>query len=138
MFKKFALVVLIMSLLVLPAMAQYDESLRGKIYTYQVINSSTVAYQDTVIPVTSIVAKRDRILGWSIMKQDLTKNSEFVCAVYDQITTPISSVSGECIGESESDGTSSGDFWLVYAREIDNGLLVHQGPNTVVTIYFSR
>ena len=135
--RKFWIIAILLAIFVFPVMAQDTENTQGTMLTYQVINTSAI-YTDTNFPVTSIYPN-DRILGWAIMKQDLTKNAEYVVALYDQTGAIITNTSGECLGESESsDSPVDNTVWLPWARTIDNGVLVRQGPNTVVTIYFAR
>jgi hypothetical protein len=108
----------------------------NEIWTYQTINTSGTVYTNTAIPVTSIYPLIDEILGYSVMHQDPTKSAETVVALYDQ--TSVSILSGECLGESESQNKESLTNWYPYPRTVQSGLMVRQGPNTVVTIYFSR
>ena len=115
----------------------YDDTMKNDILTYQTINDSGI-YENTLVPVTSIYPLIDNVLGFSIMKHDLTKNAEQVVALYDQTSTTITNTSGECLGESETTTGLSDTIWYPYPRILNYGLLVRQGPNTVVTIYFSR
>jgi len=107
------------------------------ILTYQTINTNGT-YTNTAVPITSIYPAIDKILGYSIMQYDLIKNSENVVALYDQTSTSITSTSGECLGEAEALDNADATIWYPYPRILTTGLLVRQGPNTVVTIYFSR
>lgn len=137
MLRIFAVIVLVMSLLALPTMAQSEKE-EGTILTYQTINTSGSAYQATAVPVTSIYPG-DRILGWSVLKYDNKLNAEHVVSVYDQTSTAITSISGECLGESEAGSDQMlNTIWLPFARTIEYGIVIWQGPNTVVTIYFAR
>jgi len=107
------------------------------ILTYQTINSSVV-YANTLVPVTSIYPTIDNVLGFSIQQYDMALGSENVVALYDQTTDAITSTSGECLGEAEALNKADSTIWYPYPRMLNYGLLVRQGPNTVVTIYFSR
>jgi len=107
------------------------------ILTYQTTNTGGT-YTNTAVSVTSIYPTIDQILGYSIMQYNPTKNSENVVALYDQTDTAITLISGECLGEAEALDNADSTIWYPYPRILTTGLLIRQGPNTVVTIYFSR
>jgi hypothetical protein len=130
---------LILVVLVMCAIANADEVSTGMIYTMVITNSDGNAYQATAVPVTTIYPGRDYILGWSILKNDNTKNAELVASFYDQTSTAITNASGECLGEAEtSNDPVNNTIWLPYPRNVENGVLVWQGPNTAVMIYWKR
>lgn len=108
------------------------------ILTYQTKNTSGSLYSETLVPVTSIYPTIDNILGFSVTQLSPLVNSERVVSLYDQTTAGITSISGECLGEAEAVQGGDATVFYPYPRMLNYGLLIRQGPNTVVTIYFSR
>jgi hypothetical protein len=136
--KKLLLALMAVVMLVVPAIAQDTENSQGPILTTQIVNTSTVSYQATAVSLTNIYPG-DRVLGWSILKSNNTLNAEHVVSLYDQTSTIITTASGECLGEAEAGSDQMmNTIWLPYARTVENGVVVWQGPNTVVTIYYAR
>jgi len=108
-----------------------------------IINEGTngAPYAATLVSATNIYPGRDQILGFSVVPHKATQETptECIASLYDQTTTPITNGSGECLGEVESttvNGTAA--LWYPYPQEVSNQVLVWQGPNTAVTIYFRR
>jgi len=106
----------------------------GVFMTYQTINTTSTS-QVTCVPTTSIYPKRDKILGFDIVENFNGTHSERWVAVYDDTTKELS---GENLGEGEA---LEGSWWgktFPYPRDVENGITVMQGANTIVTIYFER
>lgn len=82
---------------------------------------------------TNIIPKGSAILGYQLIGKALpTENSENVCTIYDGGV----SSSDEVIGEAEClKNTKDGD-WYSKPKTLQKQIYIHQGPNTVVTIYF--
>jgi hypothetical protein len=101
--------------------------------THIVENSSTTLPLTTQISTNTIVPGKNIILGFDIMKYNLTKGAESFATLYDGDAA----ASGEVIGEAERDTTYWGPIWFPQnGRGLDYQLSVHQGPNTKVIIYF--
>ena len=99
------------------------------------------SYAATLVSTTNIYPGRDQILGYTVapLCNTTDRPTECVAALYDQSTTPITNDSGECLGETESVVRDvSVTAWYPYPQGVTTQVLVWQGPNTAVTIYFRR
>jgi hypothetical protein len=99
------------------------------------IVSTSGDYTTTNIPVTSIRPAVDKLVGYSIMRNtNNTNSSECVIAIYDSTA---STLTGEQFGECEAiDETTNGELYVKH-REIECGVTVRQGPNTIAKVLFT-
>ena len=98
-------------------------------------------YQATLVSTINIYPGHDQILGYTVAPYENTLAKPTVCiaALYDQSTTPITNRSGECLGEAEAQTPNMSEtVWYPYPQSVSNQVLVWQGPNTAVTIYYRR
>ena len=108
-----------------------------------IINEGTAGgnYSATLVSTTNIYPGHDQILGYTVAPYENTLAKPTVCiaALYDQSTTPITNGSGECLGEAEAQTPNMSEtVWYPYPQSVSNQVLVWQGPNTAVTIYYRR
>lgn len=89
-----------------------------------------------IIPITTIRPKIDKLVGYSVMPLDSTKNSEVFIGIFDGTDVQLS---GECLGEDEADNDSGGikDHWA-RGKWIVNGIVARVGVNTDTQLYFVR
>ena len=131
--KKFLVILLMMVMFTFVAIAEED----GPAWVCTYVNNSSGIYATTQVSDTNIYLGKDRIIGFSIVPCDPTKHSELLAALYDTTST-VPGPSAEIIAESEAGTQAGSTVWFPYPRAVDNGLLVRQGPNTTVIIYFVR
>lgn len=97
--------------------------------TYAVTNElgtySLTAVSNDIIP------KGSAILGYKLMGIPGI-NGEYVCTVYDGGV----SSSDEVLGEAETIVNVAGGDWFPKYKTLQKQVYIHQGPKTVVTIYF--
>ncbi len=103
-------------------------------------NNERGDYQYKAVKTTVIVPGRSKILGFTVMAYDLTKNSELVVGLYDTITNADDAGTNitEVIAEAEVIDGSFDGMWFPYPMTLDTQLWIHQGPNTTVLVYHSR
>jgi len=103
-------------------------------YSYEIFNKTGVT-KVTAIPTTSIRPTYDKLKAYEGIVYDPTLNAERFVAVYDDTSL---AYTGERLGEKEGTGWESfGERWI-RGKMIYNGIVVVQGANTVVTLYFVR
>ena len=97
----------------------------------------------TAVSTSTIVPGTHRIIGYEIAYLDTTKNAELTLIVADstaaafKATASGSAATGQ-FAESESVSGNSLYRIFPYPVELGTQLLVVQGQNTVVTIYYDR
>ena len=111
-------------------------NLDGNEFWSYVIENTTGAYQNTLIPITSVVPGSDRILGYEHMPLP-GQSAENVVAVFDTVNYT-TFASAEVLGESECQDGSWDGMWFPYPRTISYGVTVRQGAGTRVIVYFVR
>lgn len=95
------------------------------------VKNETGKYSLTAVD-NSIIPKGTAILGYSVMQSNNALHSENVCTIYDGGITS----SDEVIGEAEAVNFGKGGEWYPYPRTLEKQIYIHQGPNTVVALYF--
>lgn len=97
--------------------------------SFAVTNTSGIYSLNSIS--TDIIPKGTSVLGYQILGIPGT-NSENVCTIYDGGTSELD----EVIGEAECVQDSKGGEWYPYPRTLEKQIYIHQGPATIVTIYF--
>jgi len=97
--------------------------------TYAVTNGNGT-YLLTAVS-TDIIPKGASILGYQIMGKPGV-GSENVCTIYDGGVTSMD----EVLGEAECLTNTKGGEWYNYPRSLEKGIYIHQGPKTVITIFY--
>jgi hypothetical protein len=98
--------------------------------SYAVTNTSGVDYLLTAVS-TDIIPKGSAILGYQIMGIPGV-HSENVVTVYDGGVTSLD----EIIGEAECLTNTKDGEWYPAHKTLQEGIYIHQGPKTIVTIFF--
>jgi hypothetical protein len=148
--KKLFVVLMTLALLVGVAFTGYAASIVaeagsngiGSVKTYTTINTSAFN-QVTNVPTTTIVPGRTKILGYTAMVY-FTGVPDGSFSLRDFASTTSGNSDNLIIAENEAvAGTPVSQFWpalAVMAGEpgigIVNGLTIHQGGKTVVTVYY--
>ena len=104
-------------------------------YNYYLRNDASTAL-DTLIPVTSIRPNVDKLVGYDC--QTLASdggNTETYIVIFDAIDVIMS---GECLGEKESNARESISVHCARGKRILNGIHVRQGAFTEAHIRFIR
>ena len=136
--KLLATIIIILSLLTVPAQAQFYSNkvqLTGsEIIVFECINS-TGEDQETIVA-TALISSAHKIIGFSIMPYDPTKNSEGVLGIWD--TVPDGSGGTICEAVAEAERLDEGHVynWFPYPKPIYTQLILRQGANTSVLIYY--
>lgn len=135
--KIFLIALLVMFAMNIAAFAGGPTRLSGWQYTLtKVLTNSTGASVQTLVPVTTIVPADHGIIGWRVTPYDVTKNSEFVVGLCDAATVA-TALDTTIFDEAEKSLDTSMDAeWYPYPKRLTNGLVVRQGANTFVTIYY--
>lgn len=139
--KKLLIAVLLCFVLALPAQGfsfggGSTVAPRERLMVYEVENT-TGDYQATAIPLWAIPVG-SRIYGVNIFSVDPSLNAEHVVGLYDTITD-LGNTFSEIVAEAEN--PSSTDItirWFDYPLPIVSRLIITQGANTKVLIYYSR
>lgn len=107
------------------------------IYEYRIVNTSGVALT-TAIPTTAIRPVVDKLVGYRILQANSGATDGY-CGLYDGTDYASTDFTlGECFGESETTtGYSDGEEWFC-PKKIASGVIVQQGANTIVIVYFIR
>jgi hypothetical protein len=127
--KKLLLTILCMALLA-PLAFGWSEGNSSDWKTYAVTNTSGADYLLTAVS-TDIIPKGSAILGYEIMGIPGI-NGEYVCTVYDGGVSSLD----EVLGEAETVVNVPGGKWFGKSKTLQKQIYIHQGPKTVVTIYF--
>lgn len=135
--------IIVFSLLVIFALttACFGDDVAQQEYHVNIRNTTGGALA-SIIPITTIRPKIDKLVGYVAMpinngtNADGDKiNTETFVALFDGTSV---AMSGECFGEEEARGSESvGERWA-RGRWIVNGVVVWQGANTDMNIYFIR
>lgn len=138
--KRIAMLAILLVAFALIASSVYADTMQRfsnnqNVETYVISNSSGTAKLETAISTATISPANHRILGYSISPYDTTKGSEFWIGLYDDATN--AKTSTDIIDESEwGQSTDKSPRWYPYPRELTDGLVVLQGMNTTVVIYY--
>jgi len=105
-----------------------------KPYSIELKNSTGVR-QISVIPTTSIRPLIDKLIGYDVLPLAMTRGAECYISIMDDTDK---SLDGEVFAESEAQANfGKGEMWT-NAKYINDGIVVTQGANTQVQIYFVR
>lgn len=133
--KRILSLVLISLFLASTVMAGWFDTPQNIRFSTYVSDNATGTYQATFVSKTTIVPGTARILGYTILQLNGTKNSEFVAALHDaEATDPY--VDESLIDESEVNATANAGKWFPYPRSVRTQLCIRQGPNTRVIVYY--
>jgi len=97
---------------------------------------STAVINDTDDYITTgisldIIPRESIVLGWR-MTRIPGKNAELVVTIYDGPMTQWD----EILDEAELEELTPGGLWFPRPKILDKQVYIHQGPGTIVTIYF--
>jgi hypothetical protein len=111
----------------------------AKIWVEQVDNTGGV-YQKTNITATrpQTIAAGSRLLGYSLVPYDPTKHYELIVGMYDDVVGIKGGTVNELTIEAEADVTLNGERWFPYPLTIITRLIVSQGANTTLLIYYEK
>ncbi len=127
-------ILVMMTFVASSAFALYDAP-NKILHTYNKANTSGTAKQETAVSTSTIVPAYCRVIGFSCMPYDTTKNSELWIGLYDDATNAATST--DIIDEAAWGATNDrAPRWYPYPKELTDGLVVLQGMNTNVTIYY--
>jgi len=105
--------------------------------SYKVENTTAEA-QVFLVPITLIWPGRDRVIGWQITKDyDNTNNAEMYVEIYDASSASLEETD-EVIDEAEYVTYDTNGRFFPYPRNVENGIVVRSGANTIVHIFFER
>lgn len=109
----------------------FGDTVSKKVYSFGILNKGG-PNKITVIPTTSIRPGVDKIIGYSVMPA-VPGPAELYIGIFDQTNKWLS---GEVIAENEANTPwGTGELWP-FGKWIFNGVVVNQGANTQVQIYF--
>lgn len=140
----------------------------GRVMVYESVNKAGVGdegdlagqdYTSTAVPTGTIIPKKDKILGFCIVPNDPTLrdvptdnvnetglnlvHAELIVGLHDSVWDPTYATVGanvaELIAEAEA-GVNGNDgyTWFPYPLTINTQLIIHQGANSIVLIYYAR
>ena len=95
------------------------------------IDNTTGDRMTTAIPITSIRPNIDKIVGYQVYLAGGTSTEMWV-SLFDGTDKQLT---GECLAESEINDYGNQEYFP-YPKQIISGLVVSQGAQTVVQIYF--
>jgi hypothetical protein len=128
------LALFLVALMAVPAFALY-EAPNKLLHTYVKANTSGTAKQETAVSVTTIIPQYCRIIGYTIMPYDTTKNAELWIGLYDDATNAATST--DIFDEAEQGQSNyKAPIWYPYPKKLTDGLVFLQGMNSVVVIYY--
>jgi hypothetical protein len=129
--KKILTFVLVMFML--SGVAFASDSISKTVYSYGLKNTTGIM-QVTTIPVTAIRPDIDKVIGYSIMPLT-SATAECYIGIFDGTTN---SLAGEVFAENEAISDKGiSEIWP-FGKYISEGVVVSQGANTQVQIYFVR
>jgi len=128
------LAVVILTLMVLSGVCLAEETART-VYSYIIVNTHATNALTSVVPTTSIRPKVDKLIGYMIMPRNAAGSEGFI-GIYDGTDVYLT---GESLAENELDTNkgSKGELWP-FGKYIADGIVVQQGANTIVQLYFVR
>ena len=136
--KKFLIVAFLALVLIVSSNAYglgYRFSKDQELETYVKTNTTGVDAR-ALVPITTIIPAYHRILGYRIAPYDTSANSQYTLGLCDSATLA-GAVDTTIFDEAEKSLSTSMDAeWYPYPKRLDNGLVIRQGGNTVVTIYY--
>ncbi len=114
---------------------------RGRVWTWEMTNVGGTGGDNidlqTPVP-TSVITTKHKILGIAcIGLNTLSSSTEAFVSLSDNVPGVKGGTIAEIIVEAES---SSGGLieWFVYPLSVNTQIIVHQGTDTSVQIYYSR
>ena len=131
--KKFLSLFLILGLVLFmtsPILASDTPS--GEIYT----KVTTTTGAATLVPITTIIPGKSRILGWSVAPTVGSAGS--VQASIHDVAAAASASSSNLFGELACANTTSIEQMYPYPKDISAGLVILQGAGSVVTIFYEN
>jgi hypothetical protein len=104
--------------------------------TYTVVNTSAAATATAAVSTSTISPIYNRILGYSVTIYNMSSTNDGRVALYDSTST--GATTSYLFAESEADTTYRKDITVFYPypRKLDSGLVIAQGCNTIVTVYY--
>ena len=117
---------------------EYMSTDKGKtllVYVIPHTTGDTTDYLRTAVSTSTIVPGTHRIIGYAIDSYNVTKPAEAWVGLYDGADTDTTYL----FAENEADATTAHkDFIYPYPKDINTQLIVRQGENTVITIFYDR
>jgi len=109
-------------------------SVNSETETYVATNTDYIAYGETNVSTSTIVAGRHRLLGFVCLPYDTTLASELVVSLHDAANTI---TAANLFDEAEWDPDwNKTPMWYPYPKAITTQLTLWQGPNTTVIVYY--
>lgn len=106
------------------------------VYVIPHTTGDTTDYLRTAISTSTIVPGTHRLIGYAIDSYNVTKPAEAWVGIYDGATDIDTTY---LYAENEADATTvHKDFIYPYPVDINTGLVVRQGENTIITIFYDR
>jgi len=113
----------------------------GRVMVFEV-NNTTGDYTTNSVPTTTVIPKKHRILGIGIVPNDPAKHSERVAGIYDLVwDSTLGTVGGnvaELIVENEVGDNGPATDWFDYPLSLNTQIIVNQGANTTVLIFYCQ
>ncbi len=105
-------------------------------YSYEIVNDSGTAALTSIVPITSIIPKSNKITAFEVTPLAGLPGSECWGALFDDTAL---ACTGEKIGEKEAAfGETASWSSRERPKKFSNGIVAMQGIRTRLTIYFIR
>jgi hypothetical protein len=88
----------------------------------------------SIIPVTTIRPKVDKVIGYSIMPRNANGAETFI-GIFDGTDVLLT---GECLAEAEAPNLMGKNELWPFGKQVAEGVVVQQGANTIVQVFFVR
>lgn len=111
-----------------------SDTISKRVYSIKYENTHGSNAQTSIVPTTSIRPKVDKLIGYSIMPRN-GAGAECFIGIFDGTDVLLT---GECLAEAESDNLKGRNELWPYGKWIEDGVVVQQGANTIVQIFFVR
>lgn len=132
--KKFLCLILALAFLIgFPVFlnASDDPSLKST----TVVNTSGIGVVE-LVSISTVIPGKCRILGWQI--SPTVSGSGSKCASFHDVAAAASYSTTNQFGEIGGANTTTETTWLPYPKDISAGLVVYEGPGTVITIFYEQ
>lgn len=132
--KRLFSLILVTALCLIPFLTG-DASDTPSMKTYFIAGSDTGS-SNNLIPVTTIVPGKSRILGWDI--GPITSGSGTVAGSIHDVATAAAASSSNQFGELAGANTTSQAKWYNYPRDISLGIVVKLPTGCNATVYYEN
>jgi hypothetical protein len=100
------------------------------------ISKSSGAGGSTLIPITTIIPGKSRILGWDVGPA-VTGSGVVAASIHDAANTTIANTTTQ-FGELSCSNSTVAEKWYAYPRGVSSGIVVNQANGTVATVYYEN